>query len=276
MAEVTSQNGCKPVLAESSHSDSKCDEPLFILFFVARYFVVLTACLLLMISILYAIGSLISLQADNFFCPSVSEEEVRLYNFENGHSHGLWGSCYYIDRKVVHWSYIYNLNINIFSATFVDSTSVAAIFQCSMFVFVSICMFTIAVYHSYFILYDTIFVIIGKPNPRIAKALKSIIQKFIKQKKNALDKHEIKVSDTQKQKYIKMFFKSIVSKFQQLKNDYYKRYYYPDSMVALSVMWFKELIEILIQCYALLLYGGLNVFMPTQNILAQEPYVVRG
>ena len=39
---------------------------------------------------------------------------------------------------------------------------------------------------------------------------------------------------------------------------------------------FKEYFEIINQIYALLLYGGLNVFYMNQNILSQESLVVRG
>ena len=260
--------------AEPIQPTSKFDKTLFVLLFVTRCFVVLTTFVLLMIAILYAIGSLIILQADNFFCPGLSEKEVRLYNFENGNAIGHWGSCYYIDRKVVRWQYIYSLNINLFDAVFVNDTNGGAIFQCSMFVLVSICMFIIAIYHLYFIIYDTLFIIIDKPNPRIARSLKSIIKKckrHVQKNDDVVDKHEErKVSNNIK------CFGSIKSKFKQLQNDYYKQHYYPDSMLQLTGMWIKEMIEIMIQSYALFLYGGLNVFIPKQNILAQESYVVRG
>ena len=67
--------------------------------------------------------------------------------------------------------------------------------------------------------------------------------------------------------------------FAKCKDFYYqyiKPYYYVDSKWYLFGIAMKEMIEILIQFHALLLYGGINIFNTNENILAQEAYVVRG
>ena len=51
---------------------------------------------------------------------------------------------------------------------------------------------------------------------------------------------------------------------------------YDDSRLRLFSIIGKEWFEILIQIYALFLYGGINLFDKDSNVLAQDPNIVRG
>ena len=95
----------------------KHDGTLYVLYFIGRYLVVLTSYFLCIISLLYAIGNLVKLEALNFFCPRYTEEEVRAYNFEVQAKDGTDGfSCYHIDRQKLNFQEIYQATSNIYSA----------------------------------------------------------------------------------------------------------------------------------------------------------------
>lgn len=64
------------------------------LYFIGRYLVVLLSYFLCMIACLYGTGSLVTLEATNFFCPSYTLDEIHEYNLENGNKYGDYSdSC---------------------------------------------------------------------------------------------------------------------------------------------------------------------------------------
>ena len=52
-------------------------------------------------------------------------------------------------------------------------------------------------------------------------------------------------------------------------------WYYVDSKWRMITIIIREWIEILIQFYALLLYGGIHLLDPTANVLSQEPQIIQ-
>ena len=51
--------------------------------------------------------------------------------------------------------------------------------------------------------------------------------------------------------------------------------YYVDSKLRIFSIIVREWIEILIQMYALFLYGGISLLFPSSNVLSQEPQIIQ-
>ena len=313
------------------------DDFVFTLVFIARYIILFTTLSLLMIAILYTIGSIITLNADNLFCPAYSEEEVRAHNYENGLADGDPDSCYYIDRQRLNFNDIKNLNLNIFEASFVKISNVTmdVMIRFIFYLIICICLFGIIIYHSYFLIYDTLFLLIQRQtlcsccncncyrnnnnkknnkknmsdkinlktasnrkitfiskylNPRVTKTFLLCVDEARSNKKRSnieygdagdasgdqtngnTEEEEEVIGKQSKLAFIETF----VDDAQFFMKQYFRPYYYIDSKWFLLVLFVREIIEIMVQTYGLLLLGGLNIFDSTQNILSQESYVVRG
>ena len=327
----------KPSISPNQHhhNDTKrkmsMDDMLFILLFVARYIVLTTACCLLMIAVLYTIGSVVTLNADNLFCPGYTEEEVRLYNFENNLPEGDRDSCYFIDRKKLNFNDIKNLNLNIFNA-FIDisNLSIQTIIQSLLYLIVCLLLIALIIFHAFYLIYDTIFIILKncngkngtttppsqttqtrhrgnstarlknlKPiNPRVAKTFIKCFRdarsggntsgtehnnntntnRSTKKTNDRMAGLEIDASNYNKSMKSKCgeFVQGFIEEAKHFQIRHIKPYFYVDSFLHLFVLALRELIEIMVQFYGLLLYGGLNIFNTQQNILAQESRVLRG
>ena len=310
---------------DSKSKDKKFEGLLYGLLLLARYLVLLTAYFLLVICVLYAIGSVTILEAENFYCPSYTEEEVRTHNYENGLKWGDHESCYLIDRKMLNWYAVKNVDVNIFTGS-VKFNNPGSISVCIIYLLIGLFLLINALYDSYFIVYDTIFI---KSNPRVTLFLKKEMRKALrdskiknKQKKHNIDMpHTTELVTTGSPSVIaeededekedddlednneaeethfdcnfdcKQCLTNVIKCFRWIYigcyirclkfclkyyYKYLKPYHYIDGKWRLITMYLRELIEIAIQIYALLLYGGVNLFDRQQNILAQESYVLRG
>ena len=145
---------------------TRMEEFLFILIFVTRYIILLATLTLLVIAVLYTIGSIVTLNADNLFCPAYSEQDVRKYNYENNLAEGDADSCYYIDRQRLNFNDIKNLNLNIFEASFlkISDLTIDTMMRFLFYSIICVCLFGIIVYQSYFLIYDTIFLLLRQTN----------------------------------------------------------------------------------------------------------------
>ena len=253
--------------SEEEQMQQKRNKLLHLFLFVSRGLVLFTLYFVFGILCLYSIGSLVSLKANNLFCPLYTEEEVRLYNFENDLPHGDPESCFYINRKKLNINDIKNLNLDIFTATVeLNDTN---IFQFVLYIILLLLLSLATIYHSYLFIYDTIHVVCikNKENARIKNILNRIKNKTIKGIATSVthnsDSNEAYIQDKKLTCYQKL---KLVK----------KKYLYIDSKWHLFKEAGKEIMELFIQIYALMLYGGLNIFDLNQNILAQESYIVRG
>ena len=230
--------------------------------FVSRGLVLFALYFLCCMSVLYTIGSLVKLKADNLFCPLHTEEQVRLHNFENGLSGGDPDSCFYINRQKLNVNDIKNLNLEIFTAS-IEINNVYT-FQFATYILLLFLIVIVLLYHTYLFTFDLICVVClhNKINHhRNTNMLKQIKNNQIKS-----------IAAIAGGKNSKLAPKNCAS-CQRLRL-WKKQYLYPDSKWYLFAQAGKELVEITIQFYALMLYGGLNIFDSKQNILAQESHII--
>ena len=71
-----------------------------VLYCIARYLSIFLLIGLCVISTLYAVGNLVTIQAKNFTCPQYTEEQIRRFDYLNENNHGDADSCHYIDTKI--------------------------------------------------------------------------------------------------------------------------------------------------------------------------------
>ena len=286
-------------------------EALVVFVYFARYVLLLTTICLFIISLMYGISSLVTLEATNFFCPLHSEEEVRQHNLENGLEHGDdQYSCWYINRSVMNLMKIIMLEDDLFEATFKNFT-IINLFKCLLYCLVSLCLLIIILYNGYYVIYDTFFALVGYfnsklncqdkyiHNPRLTKTLtrmrykvktrnklrrkqivsRSKLKQFNekngrKQNRKATRQSKFGVTGSASAASVAGAVKWVISKYQQWAV-WYRKYYYHDSKWRLFTIMGKEWIEILVQTYGLLLFGGIDIFDSESNVLAQDSSVVR-
>ena len=279
------------------------DSIYYILYFIGRYLVVFTSYFLCVIASLYATGTLVILEATNFFCPLYTLEEIRQYNFENGNEQGsLYDLCYSIDRQDLDVNVLTDINNNVFTGKIQSSDSIdfGSYLQAILYSLIAIILFIATLYQSYFLIYDTIFAIgnckYKLENTRIVDQLEKLERKSQKKSQNTDQKDsttnknvESNKSDTgDKQtrdrslnllccccislwkwyifcmrKYMKWYFRYILPV-----------YYIGSKWRILSVIA-REWFEIGIQIYALLLFGGINIFNLNSIVLSQTPAIIK-
>ena len=279
----------------------KEDKILYILYILARYSVLLTSGVLCIISTLYAIGNIVSLEATNFFCnKTYDSKEIREFNLANGFEQGVSdnedvSSCYYINRKRIDFYAIYTLNINLYSAN-TDSPSAFGVILCILYSILSFVVTIFTMYQFYFIIYDTFYVIKSicdktVTNPRIVNC----INRHQNKDKNSTKRSRKHQSESEVQQHqqkrrknctiksvgcgiIKCMSRCVSRSIKCYLKWYFAHifpYYYTDSKYRLLIMIFREWIEILIQFYALLLYGGYHLLYSSMNVLSQEPNTIQ-
>ena len=270
---------------------TKHHETVTVLYYIARYLSVFLLIGLCIISTLYAVGNLVTIQAENFTCPQYTEEEVRKFNYLKGDPNGMSDSCYYIDSERLNFAAIYDLDISIYTASFADDIR---IFNTTLFIFYSLIALIsviLTIYHGYFLLYDSYCLSVvccncpnakSKMNPRF----KRIVETCSKSYHRAKTKHKRQgntSSGNRKKNTQKVKSQSNVQKCLQCVsngiNDYTQFMsdnFYFDSKYWLFGIIIREFFEIIIQFYALLLYGGMNLFDLNENVLSQEGYIVEG
>lgn len=274
-----SRKRTKLEVAEALDYDQQ-DRAFYILYFIGRYLVILTSFFICSITILYAIGSLISLEATSFFCPVYTEAEVRQHNFQNGlnEGEGRW-DCWFINQKTLNFPIIYNLDLDLFVAT-LDNITPLTIIQTSLYLLLAIILIIPTIYHSYLLLYDTFFAIMSaltriETNTRITSELRQLSKKL---SKSSVDHQNNGNLIIDKVCCICINVSKCFGKCYKCYSNCYFRYvqpfYYVDSKGRMLSIIFREWIEIIIQFYGLLLYSGINVLRPNSNVLSQEPHVI--
>ena len=239
------------------------DTSLYCLYFIARYLVLAVSYFLCMISILYAIGSLVELKATNFFSSSYSLQQVRDYNRQHGNEYGVSKSCFYVDREKIDEQRIETSKVDIFDASVKENPDVAAIFQTLSYSICAIIFLISAFKHTYFAFYD------------LFCLLRSYYTKMETNKTPNVNREQSKTNihaGVMIKYYTHCVFIlcGIKKMWSYFYFEYIMPYYYIGSKWRLLSIIIKEWIEIGIQFYALLLYGGINLFEPKQNILSQE------
>ena len=268
-----------------------------VLYYISRYLSIFLLIGLCIVSTLYAVGNLVTIQVDNFICPQYTEEEVRRFNYIDEKDSGNDNSCYYIDSRRLNFDAIYRLDIGIYTASFPDDIDV---FDWAIFVFYSLIALISVIstmYHGYYLLYDSYYLIVlccktitdrnrsltrtSNMNPRF----KGIIEECSKNYHREKTKHKRQLQrNTGSQKMqMQLTSQSTVEKCLQFVNNwmniytqFISDYVYFDSKYWLFGIILGEFFEIIIQFYALLLYGGMDLFDKNENVLSQEGYIVEG
>lgn len=275
------------------------DTIFYLLYFIGRYLVLLTSYFLCTICILYAIGSIVTLEATNFFCPSYTEAQVRQHNLENGFNEGdsPW-SCWYIEQRRLNYESLFELDIGIFTGRIANITFVT-ILQSLVYTLVALILLIPTIYHSYLLLYDTFFAIRSyafdtEANIRIHRCLTKLNRKASKRNVvagNPAAASADGTSETQKEQTLSTtnsnansktgicnnccrMIGNCIRRFNKWYFEFVLPVYYVDSKWRMLSIIGREWIEIAIQFYALLLYGGINLFNPNSNVLSQEPFVI--
>ena len=254
------------------------------LYYIARYLSVFLLIGLCITSGLYAVGNLVTIQAQNFTCAQYSEEQVRKINFEEGYEHGQSNSCYYIDRQKLNFEAIYNLDIDIYTAFFANNVGPLDVILCILYSIIFLVSMILTLYHGYYLLYDSYYTIIAccncyadGVNPRFQK----IVEKYIRNQNHKTKIKQNRKNEERKNRCSKCqpYF---ISLLKCVKNGWssYIRFMsnncYIESRNWILGIIVREFIEILIQVYALLLYGGTNLLNLNENVLAQEGHIVEG
>ena len=257
-------------------------------YFTVRYLVLITTMFICMISCLYAIGNLITLEATNFYCPSYTAEQVRQHNVENGYNQGDSSfSCWYIDKQKLNWQDVRSLKLNIYVAFF-QVNNVFQLLQSVIYFLIVIFLFIVCLIHFCYLFYDTFYIVCFKwnQNKRILKTFEKLCytlnlknQQTKKNKQNNKKKKKKKCCISCICSCVGSLTKTYVTCVKCGLRFYYKNvkpYYYLDGKWRLLSIICKELLEIVIQLIALLFYGGINVFNSNDNILSQEPKILQG
>ena len=264
------------------------------LYFMGRYLVVFLSYFLCMIACLYGTGSLVTLEATNFFCPSYTLEEIHEYNFENGNKHGDNGdSCRRVDRQGLDSNVLSDLNNNIFIGK-IDNESLdfLSYFEALLYFSIAFILFIAALYQTYLLIYDTFIAIHSilyqeERNNRVYRKLCQLQKQMqsSKTKKSLVEKSPN--PNLNKQKNSKksnvlccciLLWKSYIFCVGNCMKCYFKHVepvYYVDSKLRMLSIIAREWLEITTQIYALLLYGGINVFALESNVLSQKAYIIQ-
>lgn len=157
----------------------------YVLYFVGRYLVVITSNVICVIASLYATGSLVTLEATKFFCPSYTLEEIRQYNLENGNEQGTRDdSCLLIDRQGLNCNILFGLDNHVFTGKIDTDTLDLGAYLHSIFYFVLALILSIStLYQTYLLIYDTIYAIYSAvsgehKNGRISHKLSQLDRKI--------------------------------------------------------------------------------------------------
>lgn len=263
---------------ELQHSYDTKDCFFVVLYFIGRYLIILTSYFLPLIAALLGIGSVVSLEATNFFCPSYTEEKVRQHNLDNENPYGddPW-NCWYIERPRLNLNAIANLDLQIFIAKLNNFTPLSIIQLC-IYLTIAIALTITTLRHSYILLYDSFYLLFScltknNINPRICKHLIEYTRREVTRTAHDATPNENGSSNTDgwERKCQRLISCNCMTKWYF--GLVYPLYYVDSKWRTLSLI-FREWIEIFIQLYALMLFGGINVLSPDSNVLSQKPDVI--
>ena len=258
------------------------DSAYYVFYFIGRFLVVIISYFLCIIASLYATGSLVTLEATNFFCPSYTLEEVRQYNLENGNENGVdeyVDSCLRIDRQGLNYNVLSDSNYNIFIGKIdSDSLDFMAYFQAISYFATALILSIPTLYHTYLLIYDTINAIYSVVyGEQINDRIESTLHKLHAKTQQSHQAEESQDPQNICMRCCKFLWKSYFFCVRACMKCYFKHIqpiYYVDSKWRMLSIMAKEWFEILIQIYALLLYGGINVFDSKLNVLSQSPDII--
>ena len=238
-----------------------------------RLFVLLVSYFLCIVALLYTIGSIVNIQVTSFFCPIYTKEEVHQHNYENENAQGdSIFSCWYINRQRLNYQAIFSLNSDIFTATIdQENLSTGQIITAVLYSIVGLVLLTTTLYYTYLWLYDVAVAILSlikhtEYNPRVKTAL-------VKDRLKALSRGKKQQSKSMKKTFFAIWY-NLKKWYKTFYDKEIYPYFYVDSKFQILSIIVREWIEILIQIYALLLYGGVDVFSTNSNILSQEAHII--
>ena len=96
-------------------NEPKCKEIYSNPYIYSRILIILVTMFITVLSTFYVIGQRLSLIVDNYWCKSVSLDEVREYNINHGLSEGNSDSCWKTKQYAVKWFFyiiIYSMMID--------------------------------------------------------------------------------------------------------------------------------------------------------------------
>ena len=273
------QNNCHSITYDTY------DSTYYMLYFIGRYLVVTTSYFLCIIASLYASGSLVTLEATNFFCPSYTLEEIRQYNLVNGNKYGTkHDSCLRIDRQGLNLNVLSDLNYNIFTGKIDnDSLDFVQYLQAILYFVTTLILFIPTLYHTYLLVYDTKYAISSVvyhdhayKNERVQHELFALHKRSQSQPSHQAEQKPTSTISHVFWCYIftKESYKFCARVCKKCYFEYIRPIYYVDSKWKMLSIIAREWFEILIQIYALLLYGGINIFDLKSNVLSQSPDII--
>eukprot|EP01083_Nonionella_stella_P003041 8659_1 len=215
------------------------------LYYLLRFCSVIITLFLAVMALNYAIGQVYVLSAADFFCPNYDEDTLRDYNLKHNlpRGRGSIGECGKINRPEVDND---KLRADPYEA--ITHFSSINVISCIAFLALFVCLFVLGVYHLVLCFYDACYHCIRNDitkNPRILAALRS--------KRNP--------SANQCIVWCKKW------------NLFLFRRYYPDSKWKIIALMLSQASEILMQCWALLIYGGVQLSL--SFVIANEPQFVQ-
>eukprot|EP01083_Nonionella_stella_P077549 211819_1 len=228
---------------DTNNANSNVSNTYIILYYLLRLFSIIVTLFLSIMALNYAIGQVYVLEAADLFCPNEDEDTLRNYNLEHDLPHGR-RRCGNINRVEIDdeilWGDPYEP---------VPAPTANNIIACIAFLALFLCLSVLGLYHLCICFSDAFYHFIRKDptkNPRIVKALKA--------KKN-----------TSANKCVLWFQKWNLRLFKR---------YYPDSKLKIIMLTFSQASEILMQCWALLIYGGVQS-VSLSFVIANEPRFVQ-
>ena len=277
------------------------------LYFLFRYFTIFTAIFLAIISTLYGISNMTTLEVENFFCPFYSADQVHQHNIKNENNEGDDElGCWFIERYQLNRDTVESLNIDVYEAYLDENATFGDILACIIFGILTLFLLFISIQYGFYLIYDTYYAIIndsdnGNLNPRVIKCGQELIKQEYKQKKLQKQKQKrqnLKNIKNAKKKNVSKKAKNsqdivVVTSKSQLFLEYCcnitntiikpytkylafreRKFYFDSKWLILSTIWF-ECFEIFIQLCALLLYGGISIFDINSLILSQSASIVQ-
>ena len=247
-------------------SRSEKTQALFkFVYFSVRYLFVVMTIFLSLIAAIYALSALITTEATNFFCKYLDASEVYQHNRENEYNEGDPGGCWYIEKPKIDINKMKHLDLGIYESS-INDQSFVTIFACVIFSLLSLFLLFIGLQNGYYVIYDTIFnyILWNVPNPRVI----AVINDY-----ECISKGKKTISSKMAEIEKKCFLERVFIWIEFLYDQYcyiYEKYLYFDSKwkVINSIFW--EIMEIIVQFYALCLYGGLNLFHMDTVVLGQH------
>eukprot|EP01083_Nonionella_stella_P071944 193628_1 len=202
------------------------------LYYMLRLVSVIVTLFLAIMAINYAIGQVFTLSAADLFCPDNDADTVRDYNLQQNDTRGTADSCGKIHRPEIDAYKVQNGD----PYEYESDVSSGNVLGCAAFSILALCLIAVSLYHFYICMFDAFYHCIRKDaenNPRLINASTAA---------NAVR--------TRPQNKCMSWYQGW--------NLWLFKHNYPDSKMKILTMILSEISEILMQCWALLIYGGVQ------------------